>query len=70
MCIRDRYGATSLAGKLGVNIPQSDSPGFLVKTNPMPRILENLSIIYAPATKVGKGGVHFKHLIDGTGVIG
>ena len=64
------YGATSLAGKLGVNIPQSDSPGFLVKTNPMPRILENLSIIYAPATQVGKGGVHFKQLIDGTGVIG
>ena len=41
-----------------------------VKTNPMPRILENLSIIYAPATQVGKGGVHFKQLIDGTGVIG
>ena len=65
------YGSTSLADKLGVDIPQSDSPGFLVKTNPMPRILDSLSIIYAPASQSGKGGgVHFKQLMDGTGVIG
>ena len=65
------YGTTALADKLGVSIPQSDSPGFLVKTNPMPRILSTLSIIYAPANQGGKGGsVHFKQLTDGTGVLG
>jgi glycine/D-amino acid oxidase-like deaminating enzyme len=50
-----------LAKLAGVNVPLKDSPGVLVHTAPMPRLIDR--IILAP-------GVHFKQQLDGTIVAG
>ncbi len=39
---------TGLAAQVGVNVPQAESPGVVVKTDPRPPLLKSVAAIYAP----------------------
>ena len=40
---------TALAALAGVNVPQAESPGVVMRTTPMPPLLRNVPVVYAPA---------------------
>ena len=59
---------TEIGYKANTFLPQSTSPGVVVKTSPMPPLLNG--IVYAPSLEEYGREVHMKQLIDGTFVIG
>ncbi len=59
---------TDIGYKAHTFLPQSTSPGVVVKTSPMPPLLNG--IVYAPSLEEYGREVHMKQLIDGTFVIG
>ena len=61
---------TRLAGVAGVNVPQSESPGVLVRTNPLPPLLLGVPVIYPPPLDDGRPEVHFRQCADGRLLIG
>ena len=62
---------TSLAAMAGIDVPQQESPGVVIRTNPISRrILSNISVVYAPALEQGRPEIHFRQSMDGTVIIG
>ena len=61
---------TSLAAMAGVSIPQERSPGVVIRTNPMPQLLENVPVIYAPSLEDGREEIHIRQCADGRMMIG
>ena len=61
---------TELAAGVGVNVPQYESPGVVVKTNPLPRIIESASVIYAPPISAEQPEIHIRQGTDGVVMIG
>ncbi len=58
---------TSLAG---VNVPQAESPGVVIRTNPMPALLQKVPIVYAPPLGDGRREIHLRQCADGRLMIG
>ena len=62
---------TRLAAMAGVKIPQQESPGVVIRTDPIPQpILSNISVVYAPPLEQGRPEIHFRQSLDGTVMIG
>ncbi|MQF69422.1 FAD-binding oxidoreductase [SAR202 cluster bacterium AD-804-J14_MRT_500m] len=58
------------ADMAGIYLPQEESPGVTVRTNPLPRILENVAVIHAPALDGSDSGIHLKQGSNGVVMIG
>ena len=62
---------TRLAAMAGVSIPQQDSPGVVIRTNPISQsLLSNVSVVYAPPLETGRPEIHLRQSLDGTAMIG
>ena len=61
---------TGLAAQVGVNVPQAESPGVVVKTDPRPPLLKSVAAIYAPPVARGQAQVHVRQGTDGVVMIG
>ena len=61
---------TALASLAGVSVPQAQSPGVVIRTNPLPPVLENVPVVYAPALGDGRREIHIRQCADGRVMIG
>ena len=61
---------TRLAALAGVNVPQAESPGVVIRTNPLPPLLHNVPVVYAPALGSGRREIHLRQCADGRLMIG
>ncbi len=63
-------GTTGLAALAGVSVPQARSPGVVMRTNPLPRLLERVPVVYAPPLDSGRPEIHLRQCADGRVMIG
>ena len=63
-------GTTRLAEWAGVNVPQAESPGVVIRTNPLPPLLHNVPVVYAPPLGDGRREIHLRQCADGRLMIG
>ena len=63
-------GTTKLAEMAGVHVPQEDSPGVVVSTEPLPPVLRNVAALYAPPVGAGGQEVHIRQGNDGVVLMG
>ena len=61
---------TAVASLAGVNVPQAESPGVVIRTTPMPRLLHNVPVVYAPPLEDGRREIHLRQCLDGRFMIG
>ena len=61
---------TGVAALAGVNVPQAESPGVVIRTNPMPALLRNVPVVYAPPLNDGRREIHLRQCADGRLMIG
>lgn len=61
---------THLAALAGINLPQADSPGVVIRTNSLPPLLENVPVVYAPSLGDGRREIHIRQCADGSLMIG
>ena len=61
---------TSLAALAGVKIPQAESPGVVIRTTPLPPLLHNVPVVYAPPLGDGRREIHLRQCPDGRFMIG
>ena len=62
---------TQLAAMAGVNIPQEESPGVVIRTNPIAKALfSTAAVVYAPPLEPGRPEIHLRQCLDGTAMIG
>ena len=61
---------TELAATAGVHIPQQHSPGVVIRTNPQPPILQNVSVLHLPPIDENRHEIHLRQSADGTLAIG
>ncbi len=62
--------ATRLAALAGVNVPQARSPGVVIRTDPLPPLLQNVPVVYAPALGDGRREIHLRQCADERMMIG
>ena len=63
-------GTTRLAALASVNVPQAQSPGVVIRTNPLPPLLHNVPVVYAPPLDDGRREIHLRQCADGRMMIG
>ena len=63
-------GTTRLAALAGVNVPQARSPGVVIRTDPLPHLLQNVPVVYAPALGDGRREIHLRQCAGGRMMIG
>ena len=63
-------GTTELAALAGVNVPQAESPGVVIRTKPVPPLLYNVPVVYAPPLGDGRREIHLRQCADGRLMIG
>ena len=61
---------TRLAALAGVNVPQAESPGVVIRTSPLPSLLHNVPVVYAPPQGDGRREIHLRQCADGRLMIG
>ena len=61
---------TRLAALAGVNVPQAESPGVVMRTSPLPPLLHNVPVVYAPPLDDGRREIHLRQCADGRLMIG
>ncbi len=61
---------TGLAALAGVNVPQAESPGVVMRTTPRPPLLRNVPVVYAPPLEEGRREIHLRQCSDGRLMIG
>ncbi len=61
---------TALAALAGLSIPQAESPGVVVRTDPLPPVLQTVSVLYMPPIDATRPEIHLRQLSDGTLMIG
>ena len=61
---------TELAATAGVHIPQQHSPGVVIRTDPQPPILKNVSVLHLPPIDEERHEIHLRQSADGTLAIG
>ena len=64
-------GTTRLAAMAGVHVPQEESPGVVVRTEPLPPVLRSVAALYAPPPPRHEGRpVHLRQSTDGVVLLG
>ena len=61
---------TELAAMAGVHVPQEDSPGVVIRTDPRPPLLHSVSVLHAPPADKDQTEIHLRQTADGTVIIG
>ncbi len=61
---------TELAATAGVHIPQQYSPGVVIRTDPQPPILHNVSVLHLPPIDADRHEIHLRQSDDGSLAIG
>ena len=61
---------TALASLCDVYIPQAQSPGVVMRTTPLPALLRNVPVVYAPPLDEGRREIHLRQCADGRFMIG
>ena len=61
---------TELAATADVHIPQQNSPGVVIRTDPQPPILQNVSVLHLPPIDKDRHEIHLRQSADGTFAIG
>ena len=61
---------TELAATADVHIPQQHSPGVVIRTDPQPSILQNVSVLHLPPIDENRHEIHLRQSADGTFAIG
>ena len=61
---------TALAAMAGLAIPQEESPGVVIRTDPRPRVLHTVSVLHMPPIDTVRPEIHLRQLSDGTLMIG
>ena len=61
---------TRLSAMAGVQVPQADSPGVVIRTTPLPALLEKVPVVYVPPLGDGRREVHLRQCADGRMMIG
>lgn len=61
---------TALAALAGVHVPQQESPGVVIRTDPRPPMLGSVPVVYAPAVDAGHSEIHLRQTSDGALMIG
>lgn len=61
---------TELAEMAEVRVPQYESPGVVVKTNPMSQLIESASVLYTPPISEDQPEIHVRQGTDGVVMIG
>ena len=61
---------TRLAEMAGVYVPQEESPGVVVRTEPLPPVLRSVAALYAPPPRHGGQPVHLRQSSDGVVLLG
>ncbi len=61
---------TAVAAMAGVNVPQAESPGVVMRTSPVPSLLQNVPVVYAPPLEDGRREIHLRQCPDGRFMIG
>ncbi len=61
---------TCLAALAGINVPQAESPGVVIRTTPLPPLLHNVPVVYAPPIGDGRREIHLRQCADGRLMIG
>ncbi len=61
---------TALAAMSGVSVPQAESPGVVIRTTPLPPLLKNVPVVYAPPLGDGRREIHLRQCADGRFMIG
>ena len=53
---------TALAAMAGLHVPQEESPGVVVRTDPRPRMLQTVSVLYMPPVDAAHPEIHLRQL--------
>jgi glycine/D-amino acid oxidase-like deaminating enzyme len=61
---------TALAAMAGLSIPQEESPGVVIRTDPRPPLLHTVAVLYMPSIDATRPEIHLRQLADGTLMIG
>ena len=61
---------TRLAAMADAKVPQVESPGVVIRTTPLPRLLQNVPVVYVPPLGDGRREVHLRQCADGRFMIG
>jgi glycine/D-amino acid oxidase-like deaminating enzyme len=61
---------SALASMAGVYVPQAESPGVVIRTTPVPELLPNVPVVYAPGLGDGRQEIHIRQCADGRMMIG
>ena len=61
---------TELAAKAGIHVPQEESPGVVIRTDPRPPLLPTVPVVYAPALDLNHSEIHLRQCHDGSLMIG
>ena len=61
---------TRMAALAGINVPQAESPGVVIRTEPQPPLLQNVPIVYTPPLGDGRQEIHIRQCADGRLMIG
>ena len=61
---------TALAAMASVGVPQEDSPGVVIRTDPRPPLLHSVSLIHTPSADGDQTEIHLRQAADGTVIIG
>ena len=63
-------GSTRLAALAGLDIPQQNSPGVVVRTDPHPPLFKNIAVLNTPARNAQWPGIHVRQWTHGAVMIG
>ena len=63
-------GTTRLAEMAGIYVPQEESPGVVVRTDPLSPVLRSVAALYAPPPGEGGQRVHLRQDSDGVVLLG
>ena len=61
---------TQLAATAGLDIPQQESPGVVIRTGPRPPVLKTVSVVYTPRLDEDRPEIHLRQAADGSLMIG
>ena len=61
---------SAIAAMAGVHVPQAESPGVVIRTTPVPELLRNVPVVYAPGLGDGRQEIHIRQCADGRMMIG
>lgn len=61
---------TELTAMVNVRVPQEDSPGVVIRTDPRPLLLRSVSVLHTPPADGDETEIHLRQSADGSVMIG